>query len=547
MKTIQEVSSDKLRGGFYTPHPLVDVCLNRVMELSHGRENLSILEPSVGDGAFLRGLAAHPLCSCVERFVGIELVEAEAQKCRQVAQSVPFECDILTTSALDWVTTTDKHFDAVVGNPPFVRFQFVSKSDLNSSELLGRRLGLTFRGVSNLWIPILLGALSRLRIGGAMAMVVPAEIFTGYAAGEARTWLLSNFDELRIDMFEPGSFPDVLQEVVVLSGRRIETAASASLERAYLQFIEHLSGGITLRWAHLIPKVPANWTHYLLTPAQLDALATAQNLSSVQRLGDIAKFEVGIVTGANDFFSVDNRTLAQFDLHAWAQPLLPRTRHADDLIYALEDHETTASSEAKAWLLDFSRERPNPLDAVGASTYLRLGEQARLNLRYKTSIRTPWYRVPSVWSAKLMLSKRSHRFPRLILNAAGVVTTDTIYRGKVFPLYEGRELDLVAAFHNSLTLLTVELEGRSFGGGVLELVPSEISRLSIPFPVSLYDCLPKLRAVARRTAPHPEDQELLVDETDKLLAQRLPELTSDLLYHLRQARHALLTRRLSRN
>ena len=35
---------------------------------------------------------------------------------------------------------------------------------------------------------------------------------------------------------------------------------------------------------------------------------------------------------------------------------------------------------------------------------------------------------------------------------------------------------------NPLTALSAELEGRTYGGGVLELVPSEIERLLVPVP-----------------------------------------------------------------
>jgi adenine-specific DNA-methyltransferase len=545
---MHEVSSEKLRGGFYTPDPLVDVCFNRVAELCKGYEVLRVLEPSVGDGAFLRRLAEHPLCSRVESLLGIEIAEAEAEKARQLGRSMPFEARIYTASTLDWANNTHESFDVVVGNPPFVRFQFVSESDLRATEQLGRRLGLLFRGVSNLWIPVLLSALDRLRPDGVMALVVPAEIFTGFASGDARAWLLSNFKELRIDMFEPGSFPNVLQEVVVISGRRTGDLGRASSKDGYVQFAEHFHSGLTLRWAHYVPQTSANWTRYLLTPMQLEALATAKKLPEVQLFGNIAKFEVSIVTGANDFFSVNNEELSQFQLHAWAKPLLPRIRHADDLVYTLDDHEATATNGHKAWLLDFSDEHPDPLTCPGAAEYIRRGELQRLNSRYKTSIREPWYRVPSIRPGKLLLSKRSHRYPRLVFNAAGVLTTDTIYRGNMLPLFRGRDLDLVAAFHNSLTFLTAEIEGRSFGGGVLELVPSEIARLSVPFPKeSLCDELPKLREAARDASSSPEKQEHLISETDKMLARKVPGLTADLMSPIQQARELLLKRRLSRN
>jgi hypothetical protein len=73
--------------------------------------------------------------------------------------------------------------------------------------------------------------------------------------------------------------------------------------------------------------------------------------------------------------------------------------------------------------------------------------------------------------------KRSHHFPRLVWNRVGAFTTDTAYR--VVPA-GARAADLVAGFVNSLTALSAELEGRHYGGGVLELVPSEIEKLLIP-------------------------------------------------------------------
>jgi hypothetical protein len=73
--------------------------------------------------------------------------------------------------------------------------------------------------------------------------------------------------------------------------------------------------------------------------------------------------------------------------------------------------------------------------------------------------------------------KRAHHYPRLILNAAQAYTTDTAYR--IVPRGVTSE-SLVFGFVNSLTCLCSEIEGRHYGGGVLELVPSEIERLLVP-------------------------------------------------------------------
>lgn len=41
--------------------------------------------------------------------------------------------------------------------------------------------------------------------------------------------------------------------------------------------------------------------------------------------------------------------------------------------------------------------------------------------------------------------------------------------------------DLIFSFYNSLTLIFSELDGRYYGGGVLELTPKEFKGLPIPF------------------------------------------------------------------
>jgi hypothetical protein len=105
--------------------------------------------------------------------------------------------------------------------------------------------------------------------------------------------------------------------------------------------------------------------------------------------------------------------------------------------------------------------------------------------------------------------------------------------------------DLVAAFHNSLTLLTAEIEGRSFGGGVLELVPTEAGRLLAVVPERFGDEIERLDLLARSGSG--ADGEALIEETDRLLVKNTAGLTASLLDTLRDARLLLLARRMARN
>ena len=52
-------------------------------------------------------------------------------------------------------------------------------------------------------------------------------------------------------------------------------------------------------------------------PPHLEALEEARNSPLAQPLAALVAFEVSIVTGANDFFSVDDETLADYALEPW--------------------------------------------------------------------------------------------------------------------------------------------------------------------------------------------------------------------------------------
>jgi len=542
VKTADQLTADKLRGGFYSPEGLVRVCLDRVAALVRGHGPLRFLEPSAGDGAFVRGLARHRLGARVTSDTAVEVNAGEAARCRAALAAAPFGGEVIARSILNGTPRTVRGtYDAAVGNPPFVRFQFLTREDRQGLAGIASECGLALAGVSNLWIPVFLSALARLRHGGVFAFIVPAECFTGISAGGVRRWLTRNIESLRVDLFPPGSFPAVLQEVVVISGR--VTARGPSVLPARLRVVEHRAGCEPLRWAHEITEDAATWTRYLLTPGQLSALEKVTSLAGFYHFSGVARVIVSTVTGANDYFSVDDGTLAKYQLAPWGVPLLPRIRNATGLVFDHADHRLLGESGSRRWLLDFAPELPAPSAAEPAAAYIREGEAERLQLRYKCRIRSPWYRVPVVRPGSLLLSKRSHGYPRLVLNAARVTTTDTIYQGSMTPSFGGRDTDLVAGFHNTVTLLAAEVEGRSFGGGVLELVPSEIGRLVVPVIPGLGDSLPRLDGLVREAGAGTEE---LVRQTDRMLADAIPELTTAVLDCLRDARASLLRRRMDR-
>jgi hypothetical protein len=217
-----------------------------------------------------------------------------------------------------------------------------------------------------------------------------------------------------------------------------------------------------------------------------------------------------------------------------------RSEHCPGVIYSNSVHQENESKGLPSNFICFGNTPVNALPKK-AQEYVSLGESQKLHERYKCRIRTPWYSVPSVYKTPIGMLKRSHNYPRLILNSADAFTTDTAYR---ICMVDNNitSVQLVYSFINSLTALTAELEGRHYGGGVLELVPSEIEKLLIPVVVAMNLDLEVLDVKIKSRM----DADLLFREQDEVvlkaagLTKKECEVIHDAWRRMRNRRHRFI-------
>lgn len=513
MNFIQFESEQKLRGGFYTA-PLLADFLVRWIEAAQPRH---ILEPSCGDGAFFRAMAGRQLKG-LRKVTGFELDAREAVK---AANCTKLPTEVHARDFLSWyLLNGDKPtFDAVVGNPPFVRYQYLPQEQQALAEKIFGQLRLPFTKHTNAWVPFVLASIRLLKPGGRLAMVVPSELFHIPHAQSLRSYLGEQCSKILI--FDPEEiwFQETLQGTVLLlaekkrkSDEKCEGVAVIPVsDRAVLSSDpEHHFRSAAYANGETIQ---GKWMPVLLSKKERALVGQLRQHKSVAQFSDIAAVDVGIVTGANKFFLVPDDVVEAFSLQQWAHPMFGRSDHVEGLIYTATDHKKNRSTGLAANFLWFREGQLARLPS-NVRRYLATGVRQNLHTRFKCRTRRPWYRVPSVYTAPVAMLKRAHHFPRLVLNRAGAFTTDTAYRISAKAVTSEA---LVLSFVNSLTCLSAELEGRHYGGGVLELVPSEIERLLLP----KIDVQPKLLVQADAKFRQLANDEAFLCNQDRLVLGQL--------------------------
>jgi hypothetical protein len=139
------------------------------------------------------------------------------------------------------------------------------------------------------------------------------------------------------------------------------------------------------------------------------------------------------------------------------------------------EHHKLVEAGKRVYLLHLADRSPGEF-TVGLRAFIKNGERNGYHRGYKCRIRHPWYRVPAVWQPDCFFFRQIYDFPRVVVNRAGATSTDTIHRMRCSVCPDR----LAANLYTHLTAASAEIEGRSYGGGVLELEPTEAERLLVP-------------------------------------------------------------------
>lgn len=517
-----DLDPDKLRGGYYTSQEVANWLCAWAIRATTDR----VLEPSCGDGAFLVGAVERlgklgaPTNAIAKNVTGVEIISAEAVRARaRLRQRFGLRArNIVETSDFFswWQKPKRSSFDAVIGNPPFIRYQSFPEPHRSRAMQIMGELGLTTNRLTNIWVPFVAAAAASLRPGGRLAFVLPAELLQVTYAGQLRSFLTDRFSRIDIVACNELFFEKAEQEVVLLlaDGSVSEASESnpcrVSLTEAHTvaEIVERRPKAVL---AEAQPKTirhdQEKWLKYFLSKREIALMRELRSSTIGTVLGTHASVDVGVVTGKNSFFVLNREQAEELQLEPYTMPVVSRSLHLRGSQIRRADWRALETAGHRVHLLHLAPlngSRPNK----ALADYIRSGESDAVHRGYKCSIRSPWYAVPSVWIPDGFVFRQIYDFPRLVLNRARATSTDTIHRLRC----KANPEQIVANTYTYLTAASAEIEGRSYGGGVLELEPTEAERLLMP--KNLAAALPLAECDRLTRAGHLED---VLDENSRLV------------------------------
>jgi len=494
-----ELSYQKLRGGYYTPKPIADFLARWAIRSSSSQ----VLEPSCGDGILLESalqtLIKHGAAKqeAVKLVHGVELDNEERLKTLERIRKLGFPTDPSIIHHGDFFAYCREHltdedllafcddreprfFNVAIGNPPFIRYQNFPEDQRKPAFEIMQRAGMSPNRLTNTWVPFLVASSFLLAKHGRLAMVIPAELLQVNYAAELRRFLSRYFSKITLITFRKLVFEGIQQEVILLLAER-DGDEHTGIRVIELEGIGDLASyeptDFSNRELKPMDHSTKKWTQYFLDEREIRLLRALRVNPILTEAGQVIDVDVGIVTGQNQFFVLNNEQIKGTSLKRYSQPIVSRSGHLKGALFSEKDWHINAENNLPAYLLNIP---DKPFDDLpgAAQAYIKVGEREGWHTGFKCRIRNRWYVVPSIWIPDAFMLRQVHGYPKIILNKAGATCTDTIHRIRLRNGASGTVI--AAAFLNSLTFAFSEVIGRSYGGGVLELEPNEAEKLPLP-------------------------------------------------------------------
>lgn len=456
---------------FFTPYQLAYLMASWLL----GNENLKIvLEPAFGLGIFSRILLSHIHNLKIKGFEVDETILSEANFVFQGINNIDLHLDDYMYN--DW----NNKYDGVICNPPYFKFHdYDNKAILKEIEL---RLKVKLNGFTNLYTLFLLKSIHQLKPNGRIAYIIPSEFLNSDYGKLVKASLIKNqvLRHIIVVNFKENVFDDVLTTACIILGsndmhyKKVKFSTLKSVNDLSLaeNYIKEYPASVNKSCHYLSQLDPdVKWKRYYQDQNSL-------SFKNLVPFRNFAKVVRGIATGANEFFTFSKSKAKQYGIQD--KFLLPCICKATDVkhnFFTSIHFQNLVEANKSIFLLN----------AVGSSDksikeYITFGEFNKINEKYLTSCRNPWYSIENRSPAPIWVSVFNRNGLKFIRNEANILNLTTFHC--IYPaqsnMFHSLNIDLLFAyFLTNVARLIFEDNSREYGNGLQKFEPNDLNNSKI--------------------------------------------------------------------
>jgi len=523
---IPDVERHKL-GQYYTPPPIIEL----ISEMCIKSPNDKVLDPACGSGGFLVK-AYHKLKDLKKKenpFADDDELHEEILNQLYGIDINPFPAQLSSINlAVRNLKVTSKNInlivsdffkvkpstgiipeevDAVVTNPPYTRQEEMEYKDQIREEALsysdGTKIPLDAR--AGIYAYFFTHSAKFLKNHGMMGQIT-SDTWLDVGFGEyLKRFFLDHFKIHATIWYDVRAFEKALvgtcitilekedeskedRDNSIVKFVRIKKAIPTeelvkTIETAKEDFEDERIGITVKKQKELEPK--DKWGKFLRAPTIYFKIL---NHPKVTKLGKIASVRRGITSGANEFFYLDKEKIRLWSIEK--EYLKPIVVSPKEMKIEINSHDINQ------WVLFVHKSKEELLkNKTNVLNYIQWGEETETTIKggkkggsvvkgfhnlSTVKSRKLWYDIGKREPAPILRSRRIWERCVYLLNKTKTLANDSLY--EIRPKNRGDVTVLAGIFNSSITALISELEGRFYGGGVLELEVYETKNMTVVDP-----------------------------------------------------------------
>lgn len=438
---------------FFTPQKIAEFMCHWILQ---GKKKTHVLEPAYGLGIFSRVLAQYST-------LPVDAYEIDGKIFANAVTVCPSDVNLWNEDyfSSDW----NSKYDAIVCNPPYLKFHDYDNAtyilDVNS------HLGTKLNGFTNLYTLFLLKSIAQLKEGGRLAYIIPSEFLNSDYGVEVKRALIQSktLQHIVVVDFTECAFDDALTTACILLCER--NGMSDKVRFSLVNNIDALNACLGEFVEYNTDELDAEikWKAYYEE-------GNSKKFSHLVPFSKFAKVSRGIATGANDYFMLKQSKVYEYEIpDECLMPCICKAVDAPQTFFTLNDFSKLQNGNRPVFLFNGCYAP----DDVNVLRYIRLGENSKINERYLTASRSPWYSIENRPPAPIWVSVFNRSGLRFIRNEANIYNLTTFHC--VYPKEVGVDVDILFAYLISDVAKDILLDNsRQYGNGLVKFEPNDLNK-----------------------------------------------------------------------